>query len=56
MLPTIEYCVSTSFGVSKEFHGGRGEMLAGTGQGNVMSLNTCRFSSCMIIRDMEIKI
>ena len=45
--------MSTAFGASKEFYGGRGETLTGAGQGNVVSVNICRHSSCIILRDIE---
>ena len=47
VMPIMENYVCTAFGVSKECYGGRKMILAGTGQGNVVSGNTCRDSSCL---------
>ena len=52
-LTIMERYVRTAFGVSKTFFGGRRTTLARTGQGNVVSMNTCRDSSCIILRQIE---
>ena len=53
ILPIMEHYVNTSFGVSKHFCGRRRITLAGTGQGNVFSVNMCRYSSCIMLREIE---
>ena len=53
ILPIMEYYVSTSFGLSKEYYGGRRETIAGTGKGNVVFVNIFRCSSWIILRDIE---
>ena len=45
--------VCTAFGVSEECYGGRNFLLGGKGQGNVVSGNMCRYSSCLILKDIE---
>jgi hypothetical protein len=50
IMPIMENYVCTAFGVSKECYGGRNRKLAGTGQGNVVSGNTCRDSSCLTLK------
>ena len=50
MLPTMDNYVSIDFGVSKAFYGKYRSMLAGTGQGNVVSVNICRDLSCIILK------
>ena len=49
----MEYSVSTEFGTSKDFCGGRRSRLVVTGQGNVVSVNMCRDSSCIALKDIE---
>ena len=53
ILPIVEHCVRSAFRVSKECYGGRGEKLARTVQENSVLVNTCRYSSCIMLRDME---
>ena len=45
--------ISTSFGVSKAFYGGSRSMLAKKSQGNMVSINICTDSSCVILKDIE---
>ena len=49
----MEHYVSTDLGVSKEFYGGRRSTLDETGQGNAVSVSTCRDSSCMTLKGIE---
>ena len=53
ILPIMDHFMSTAFGDSKYFYGGRRRTLTGAGQGNVVSVNMCRYSSCIILRDIE---
>ena len=49
----MQHYVSTTFGVSKEFYGGSRSKLAGTGQEDVLSVNICRYSSFIMLKDSE---
>ena len=49
----MEHYASTVLGVSKDLYGGRRANLAGIGQGNMVSVNTCRCSSCIILRETQ---
>ena len=53
ILPIMEHYVSTTFNVSEAFCRGSRSMLAGTGQVNVVSVNVCRDSSCIMLKDIE---
>ena len=50
ILLTMDHHISTAFGGSKEFCGGRRSMLAEKDQGNVFSVKMFRDSSCMILK------
>ena len=53
ILPIMEYYVRTSFGVSTEFYRGSRLTLARTGHGNMVSVNICRDSSCIMLKDVD---
>ena len=53
LIPHFHHYVSTSFGISNLRYGGEDELLAGTGQGNVLSGNACRDLLCLIFKRLE---
>ena len=50
---TFKHFVRTGFGISKRSHGGKDEILAGTGQGNMLSGAICRDQSCLVFKRLE---
>ena len=53
MLPITGHHACTSFGISSEFHGEKNVAQASAGQDNAVSVNTCRDSSYLIIREAK---
>ena len=53
ILPIMEHYVSKPFGVIKDFYSRRRLTLTGKGQDIVVSVRTCRDSSCMMLKDIE---
>ena len=45
--------MGTANGVSIDNHGGKNELLGGTGQGNIFSDVVCRDIPCIIFRRLE---
>ena len=41
------------FGISKHSYGRKDEILAGTGQGNMLSGAICRNQSCLVFKQLE---
>ena len=53
MLPIMEHYVRTAFVISQEFYGGRGYTLSRAGQYNVVLENVWKYSSWVMLRDIE---
>ena len=53
VLPVIKYFICTSFRISSMSYGGNNEVQSGTGQGNIVLVNTYRDSLCLIIKEIE---
>ena len=54
IMPNFQHYVITGCGVSDNYYGGQ-TPLAGTRQGNKFSGDTCRDTSCLIIKQLEIR-
>ena len=49
----MEHHICTSYGVSSDFYGGIHKKLAGTGQGNVVSVNIYYGTTSIIFKSKE---
>ena len=53
IIPRWKHYIYTSFGISNMYYGGDDREMAGTGQGNKLSGDICRDTSCLIIKQLE---
>ena len=53
VIPKCKHYVSTAHGVSNNYHGGHGEIMGGTGQGNVFYGNVCRDALSLTFKEIE---
>ena len=54
VLPVMNHFICTSFSVSETSYSRLNKKQVGTGQGNGVSVNICRDSSCLVIKEIEI--
>jgi hypothetical protein len=53
VLPRMEYFMYMKFGISEQSYGSEDNQYISTGQGNVTSVNICRYKSCFVIKEVE---
>ena len=53
IIPRWEYHISTGYGISSIYYGGKDSPLAGIGQGNRFLGDVCRDTSCLILKVLE---
>ena len=52
-LQNFVHYISTGYGISKRSYGRKTELLAGTGQGNILSGSICKNITCLIFKFLE---